>query len=198
MIKIGLTGSIGMGKTRTAALFEELGVPVYDADAEVHRLYAKGGAAVTPIAKVFPSAVIAGEVNRDRLADLVLGDADALDRLERVVHPLVVQRQQERLATLQSEGAKMVVLDIPLLFEKERENSVDVVVVVSAPPHIQRERVLERAGMSQEKLDALLARQVPDSVKRAKADYIVETDKGVAHALRQVEKIVGAIRQQNS
>ncbi len=197
MIKIGLTGSIGMGKTRTAALFNELGVPVYDADAAVHKLYAKGGAGVAPVAKLFPTVVVDGAVSRERLARIVLGDKAALERLEGVVHPLAAQCQKERLAKLAAEGAEMVVLDIPLLFEKERQSNVDIVVVVSASPQIQRERVLQRAGMDGAKLNAILERQIPDAVKRKKADYIVETDKGVEDAREQVKKIIADIRAQN-
>lgn len=194
MIKIGLTGSIGMGKTCTAALFQELGVPVYDADAEVHRLYAKGGAAVALISSLFPSAVVDGAVDRDILARLVLGDKAALERLEKTVHPLLAQRQQERLAALEAQSIEMVVLDIPLLFETQKESRVDVVVVVSAPPQLQRERVLLRPGMNEAKFEAILARQIPDSIKREKADYIVLTDQGVEDARAQVQKIITDLR----
>lgn len=195
MIKIGLTGSIGMGKTRTAALFEELGVPVYDADAEVHKLYARGGGAVAAIERLFPDAVARGRVDREKLARLVVDDAPALARLEEAVHPLVAAREAEFLKNQEAKDADMVVLDIPLLFEKERHGHVDVVVVVSAPSAVQRARVLEREGMTPEKLDALLARQTPDTDKCARADYIIKSDKGVAQARAQVKKIIDALRR---
>lgn len=193
MLLIGLTGSIGMGKSETAKMFARLGVPVYDADAAVHDLYAPGGAAVEPIGAAFPGTIREGAVDRQALSRAVLGDPEALKRLEAIIHPLVAQAQIDWLMARDQAGAPMVLLDIPLLFETGGETRVDVVVVVSAPADLQRARVLERPGMSEEKFEAILAKQVPDAEKRARADYIVETDKGLDHAFDQVRQIVDAL-----
>lgn len=190
MLLVGLTGSIGMGKSETAKMFARLGIPVYDADAAVHALYDKGGAAVGPIGEVFPEAVVDGRVDRARLSKLVLHDKDALATLERIVHPLVGEAQMNFLREAYEAGAPMVVLDIPLLYETGGETRVDAVIVVSAPEDVQRARVLERPGMTVEKLDQILAKQVPDADKRARAHFVVETDKGLDHAFEQVKRIV--------
>lgn len=190
MLLVGLTGSIGMGKSETAKMFARLGIPVYDADAAVHALYDKGGAAVGPIGEVFPEAVVDGRVDRARLSKLVLHDKDALATLERIVHPLVGEAQMNFLREAYEAGAPMVVLDIPLLYETGGETRVDAVIVVSAPEDVQRARVLERPGMTAEKLDSILAKQVPDADKRARAHFVVETDKGLDHAFEQVKRIV--------
>jgi dephospho-CoA kinase len=189
---IGLTGSIGMGKSETAKLFARLGVPVYDADAAVHALYDKGGAAVAPIAEAFPGCIKEGSVDRKALADLVLGDAAALARLEAIVHPLAAEKRQAFIA--QEADADLVVLDIPLLFETGAEAGLDAVVVVSAPEEVQRQRVLVRDGMTEEKLAHLLARQLPDAEKRARAQYVVDTGQGFTFAFEQVRKIVEELR----
>ncbi|WP_422005300.1 dephospho-CoA kinase [Pyruvatibacter mobilis] len=189
MLLVGLTGSIGMGKSETAKMFARLGVPVYDADAAVHAIYEKGGAAVEPLRADFPDAIVDDAVDRARLSKLVLDDKDALKKLEGIVHPLVGQTQLQFLKDAQASGAKIAVLDIPLLYETGGETRVDAVVVVSAPADVQRARVLERPGMTEEKFEQILAKQVPDADKRARADFVVETDKGLEHAFEQVKRI---------
>ena len=194
MYLIGLTGSIGMGKTQTAALFEEEGVPRYDADAAVHGLYEVGGAAVGPIGEMFPEAVRDGAVDRAALGRIVLRDGAKLAALEKMVHPLAGTTQVNFLNAQMAAGASHVLLDIPLLFETGGHEFVDCVVVVSAPPDIQRARVLERPGMTEEKFADILAKQVPDSDKRAAADFIVDSSVSVADAHRQVKEILAAVR----
>lgn len=194
-VLIGLTGSIGMGKTETAKMFAQLGVPVYNADAAVHRLYEPGGGAVAEIAKTFPDCVKDGRVDRVRLGAKVTKDREAFHTLERIVHPLVAREQQDFLKQAAEAGADLVVLDIPLLFETGGHGRMDVVVVVSAPADVQRARVLGRAGMTQDKLDSILARQMPDAEKRAKAHFVIETDKGLSHALKQVKEVVRVLRK---
>ena len=194
MYLIGLTGSIGMGKTQTAALFEEEGVPRYDADAAVHGLYEVGGAAVGPIGEMFPEAVRDGAVDRAALGQIVLKDGAKLAALEKMVHPLAGATQVDFLNAQMAAGATHVLLDIPLLFETGGHEFVDCVVVVSAPPDIQRARVLERPGMTEEKFADILAKQVPDSDKRAAADFIVDSSVSVADAHRQVKEILAAVR----
>jgi len=191
---IGLTGSIGMGKSETAKMFARLGVPVIDSDATVHALYEPGGAAVPEIAEAFPGTVQDGRVDRAALSKALAADPTGFKRLEAIVHPLVGQAQQAFLAKAAADGAPMVVLDVPLLFETGGHARMDAVVVVSAPGEVQRERVLERPGMTPEKLDQILSRQMPDEEKRAKAHFIVETDKGLEHAFEQVKMIVAAIK----
>jgi len=194
MITVGLTGSIGMGKSATAAMFAEEGCPVYDADAEVHRLYAPGGAAVAPVGAAFPGVVEGGAVNRAKLSELVVGKPDQLDRLNRIVWPLMGENRRAFFARAAANGADIVVLDIPLLFETGGERNMDAVVVVSAPAHIQRERVLAREGMSAAKLDGILARQMADAEKRARAHFVVDTSRGFDAAREQVRAIVAALR----
>lgn len=189
---IGLTGSIGMGKTETAKMFARLGIPVYDSDAAVHRLYEPGGAAVAPIADAFPGTVKDGRVDRAALSRAVGGNEAAFKRLEAIVHPLVAAEQRKFLD--QVRDAEMVVQDIPLLFETGGHARMDAVVVVSAPADVQRERVLAREGMTAEKLDHILSRQMPDVEKRAKAHFVVETDKGLDHAFEQVKAVVAALK----
>ena len=188
MILLGLTGSIGMGKSTTAAMFASLGAPVYDADAAVHALYAQGGAAVEPVGEAFPGVVSEGAVDRARLGQAVLGDPEALKRLEAIVHPLVGQHRQGFFAG--AAGASVVVLDVPLLFETGGDKNVGAVAVVSAPEVVQRERVLARPGMTPEKLDAILARQMPDADKRARADFVIDTGRGEGVAREQVRVIL--------
>jgi dephospho-CoA kinase len=192
---IGLTGSIGMGKSETAKMFARLGIPVNDSDANVHALYESGGAAVPQIENTFPGTVRNGKVDRALLTKALAADPDGFRKLEAIVHPLVAKMQADFLARAEASGADMVVLDIPLLFETGGHARMDAVVVVSAPPHIQRKRVLERPGMTEEKLDQILSRQTPDEEKRAKAHYVVVTDKGLDHAFEQVQMIVKDLRQ---
>jgi dephospho-CoA kinase len=191
MFVLGLTGSLGMGKSATARLFAEEGVPVHDADATVHRLYE--GEAVAAIEAAFPGTTGEGKVDRIKLAARVLGDAAALARLEAIVHPLVQDAEQQLLALAQARGEKVAVLDIPLLFETGGDRRVDAVVVVSAPPDVQRARVLERPGMSIEKLDAILSKQMPDAEKRRRADFVVDTSQGFEAARAQVRAILAAV-----
>jgi dephospho-CoA kinase len=191
MFIIGLTGSVGMGKSATARLFSEFGVPVHDADAVVHRLYE--GEAVGAIEHAFPGTVRDGKVDRGKLAGDVLNDPTALAQLEGIVHPLVRAAEDELIAAAQRRGQGTVVLDIPLLFETGAEKRVNAVVVVTAPPDIQRERVLARRGMTMQKLESILARQMPDSEKRRRADFVVDTSKGFDAAREQVRAILDAI-----
>ncbi len=192
---VGLTGSIGMGKTETAKMFARLGIPVYDADAAVHALYEPGGAAVDAIAAAFPGTVRDGKVDRVALSKAVTADKGALARLEAIVHPLVAREQQIFLERAARAGAEMVVLDIPLLFESGGHARMDAVVVVSAPAEVQRARVLAREGMTEDKLDHILARQMPDAEKRAKAHFVIETDKGFEHAFQAVKNVVAALHE---
>ncbi|GAB5501952.1 dephospho-CoA kinase [Pyruvatibacter sp.] len=189
MLLVGLTGSIGMGKSETAKMFAKLGIPVYDADAAVHAIYEKGGAAVEPLRAEFPDAIVDDAVDRVKLSKLVLNNKDELEKLEAIVHPLVGATQLQFLKEASDAKAPMAVLDIPLLYETGGEARVDAVVVVSAPADVQRARVLERPGMTIEKFEQILAKQVPDADKRAKADFVVETDKGLDHAFEQVQRI---------
>jgi dephospho-CoA kinase len=187
---IGLTGSIGMGKSATAQIFADAGAAVYDADAAVHALYAKGGAAVAPIAERFPQAILDGAVDRVKLSSLVLGDADQLKALEAIVHPLVRLAQMEFLRAAREAGAAIAVLDIPLLLEGGGDRFVDRVVVVSAPAEVQRARVLARPGMTEEKFEAILAKQMPDAEKRRRAHHVIDTSQGFDHARAQVAAIM--------
>jgi dephospho-CoA kinase len=183
-----------MGKTETAGMFARLGIPVHDADAAVRRLYEPGGEAVPAIAQAFPDCVRGDRVDRARLSARVRDDKAAFARLEAIVHPLVAQEQRAFIEQAAVLGADIVVLDVPLLFETASHADVDAVVVVSAPAEVQRARVLQRPGMSEEMLDRILERQVPDVDKRARAHFVVETDKGLRHAGEQVESIVSALR----
>jgi len=191
MFVLGLTGSLGMGKTTTAHFFAEEGVPVHDADATVHRLYERE--AVAAIEDAFPGTTATGKVDRTRLAARVLDDAAALKRLEAIVHPLVQAAERQMLADAQTRGEQVAVLDIPLLFETGGDARVDAVVVVTAPPEVQRARSLERPGMTIEKLDAILAKQMPDAEKRRRADFIVDTSQGFDAARAQVRAILAAV-----
>ena len=193
MIVLGLTGSIGMGKTTTAAMFRTAGAPVYDADASVHALYTSGGAAVGPVGQAFPGVVVDGAVDRTRLSLRVTGDLVALKTLEAIVHPLLGRHRAEFLDQARREGAPVSVLDIPLLFETGGQALVDAVVVVSASFELQHRRVLARPGMDQAKLDTLIARQTPDSEKRARADFVIDTGQGLDVARRQVETVLHTV-----
>jgi dephospho-CoA kinase len=192
MIKLGLTGSIGMGKSTVARMFVEEGVPVFDADAAVHRLQGPEGALVSEIESHFPGTTDAGGVNRTTLAERVLGDSEALQRLEALIHPAVAR---ERIAFLQRhQDAPVVVLDIPLLFEKGGRSGVDRVVVVSAPADTQRARVLARPGMTVEKFDHILRLQMPDAEKRARADFVIPTGGAMDDTRAAVRAILACLR----
>ena len=193
MILLGLTGSIGMGKSETAKMFRALGVPVWDADAAVHALYAEGGAAVAPIGAAFPGTISAGAVDRQALTRAIAGDPAAWRMLETIVHPLVGAGQAAFLAAARQGGHGLVVLDIPLLFETGGERRVDYVAVVSAPADLQRQRVLGRPGMTADKLDEILKKQVPDAAKRERADFIVPTDQGLDVARAHVRQIIATL-----
>ena len=196
MIVIGLTGSIGMGKSTTAAMFAAEGVPVYDADAQVHVLQGPGGAAVAPIEAAFPSVVKDGAVDRGLLGARVLGDAAAMKRLESIVHPLLGASRAAFFEQAEADGADMVVLDIPLLFETGGEQRVDAVVVASAPEAMQRERVLARPGWDAARLDAVLAKQMHDMEKRARAHFVIDTSRGLAPAREQVRRVISTLRSE--
>ena len=187
MIRIGLTGSIGMGKSTVLQMFADFGAAVWNADDAVHRLYARGGKGVPFIEKAFPDAVVDGAVDRARLANLVLGDADAVKKLEAIVHPLVGEDREAFMAAAENTGADAVVLDIPLLFENGLEKFFDAVVVVSAPAEVQRARVLARPGMTEEKFEAILKLQTPDAEKRQRADYVIDTGLTLEETRGQVD-----------
>ncbi len=191
MFVIGLTGSVGMGKSTTAQMFAQHGVPVNDSDAVVHLLY--DGKLVPEIEAAFPGTTAAGKVDRAKLGARVLGDAAALKRLEAIVHPRVREEEAHFLAKADAEKTAVVVLDIPLLFETGGENRVDAVVVVSAPAEAQRSRVMQRPGMTAEKFEAILAKQMPDNEKRRRADFVVDTSQGLDHARNQVGEILRAV-----
>jgi dephospho-CoA kinase len=192
MLVIGLTGSIGMGKTTAALQFKGNSIPVFDADAEVHRLYE--GDAVPLIEEAFPGTTKDGKVDRSALAKTLLGDEKAIQHLEAIVHPLVRAVRQEFLTRHAGEGAAMVVLEIPLLFETGGDKYVDVSVVVTAPSEVQRERVLARPGMSEAKLDALLANQMPDEEKRKRADFVVDTNSSLEDTAADIDRIIELLR----
>ncbi|QBF29600.1 dephospho-CoA kinase [Thalassococcus sp. S3] len=194
MFKLGLTGSIGMGKSTTARLFKEEGCDIWDADAAVHRLYAKGGRAVAAMSAAFPEAVVEGSVSRERLKTLLSRDPAALTRIEKIVHPLVAEDRAEFLA---QSVADIVVFDIPLLFEKGGEKHLDAVACVSVGPEIQRKRVLERGTMTEDQFRHILSKQMPDAEKRAKADFVIITDT-LEHARAQVHTIVEQIKDRET
>jgi dephospho-CoA kinase len=191
MFILGLTGSIGMGKSTTANFFAEAGVPVHDSDAAVHRLYQ--GDAVAPVEAAFPGVAVDGQIDRAKLAEQLIGKPDAIKRLEAIVHPLVRAATQRFVQEQAAKGARVILLDIPLLLETGAEKNVDAVVVVSSPPEVQCARVLARPGMTAEKLDALLARQMPDAEKRARAHFVVDTSRSFDSARAQVHGILRAI-----
>ena len=186
-----LTGSLGMGKSRTASFFAEQGVPVYNSDAAVHALYA--GEAAPLIENAFPGTTSDGQVDRTKLAARVLGDSAALAKLEAIVHPLVAKARDAFIAEAQARSAPVVLLDVPLLFETGGERHCDAVVVVSAPLDMQRSRAFERPGMTEEKFAALVGKQMPDAEKRRRADFVVDTSQSFDHARAQVRDIVQAI-----
>ena len=188
MIVLGLTGSIGMGKSTTAKLFAEAGAPVYDADATVHLVYA--GEAVAAIEAAFPGSTANGSVDRARLSALVVHDPAAIRRLEQIVHPMLRTYHQKFLEDAERSGAPVAVVDVPLLFETGGESRVDAVVVVTTTPEIQRQRILARDNMTGEKLDAILARQMPDAEKRRRADFVVDTSHGLDPVRSRIRDIL--------
>ncbi|MBP0466290.1 dephospho-CoA kinase [Roseomonas sp. PWR1] len=194
MIVIGLTGGIGMGKSTASATFRRLGVPVFDADAAVHRLQGRRGRAVAPIGAAFPGSVRDGQVDREALRAAVLGQPDALTRLERIVHPLVRDEERRFLATARRAARRMVVLDVPLLLETGGQKRVDRVVIVSAPDAVQRARVLRRRGMTEERLAAIRARQMPDAEKRRHADAVIPTGLSRFFAQAAIRRLVRRLR----
>lgn len=193
ILRVGLTGSIGMGKSTTAQMFRDEGIAVLDSDQIVHDLYR--GAAVAPIAAAFPDVVVDGVVNRSALGAHVLSDPAAMKKLEAIVHPLVWAARDAFIQQRQAQGDWIIVYDVPLLFETGADKSVDAIVVVTAPPALQKQRVLMRPGMTQEKFDAIVAKQTPDTEKRARADFIVETGEGLDAARAQVRHILKTLRE---
>lgn len=195
MVIVGLTGSIGMGKSTAAKMLRQMGVPVYDADAAVHALQAPGGPALPPIEEAFPGVVKDGVLDRQALGARVFGNKEALRRLEAIVHPLVARRQRAFLKSAAQRGAPLVVLDIPLLFEGRGERRVDAVLVVSAPRFLQHRRVMARPGMTEEKFAGILRQQVPDRTKRRLATVVVPTGLGLAPTRAALEKAVAELRR---
>jgi dephospho-CoA kinase len=188
MIVLGLTGSIGMGKSTTAKLFAEAGVPVYDADAAVHVLY--DGEAAPAIEAAFPGTTVAGKVDRNKLSARVVHDPAAMKRLEEIVHPMLGASRQKFLHDAEQSGAPVAVIDVPLLFETGGEKRVDAVIVVTTTPEVQRQRILERVNMTDEKLDAILARQMPDAEKRKRAHFVVDTSHGLDPVRARIRDIL--------
>ena len=197
MIVIGLTGSIGMGKSTVARMFAEEGAPAFNSDDAVHALYAKGGAAAAPVEAAFPGVSEDGAIDRDALSARVMGDPGAIKQLEAIVHPLVRQAQSVFLQAQQDAGAEAVVLDIPLLFESGGAVRVDKIVVVSAPAEVQRARVMARPGMTEEKFASILSRQTPDGEKRARANIVIDTGVDLASTRQQVRAALDALREQD-
>ena len=192
MIILGLTGSIGMGKTTAANMFADNGVPVYSADDAVHQLYS--GRAAPLIEAAFPGTVVDGTVDRTKLSSAVLGKPEALKKLESIIHPLVHEEEAAFLARARADGADIALIDIPLLFETGGQSRVDKVAVVSAPADIQRERVLSRAGMTEAKFEAILARQMPDVDKRARADFVIDSSGDFEQTRAQIKAIIAELR----
>ena len=191
MLVLGLTGSLGMGKSTCAAMFAEKGVAIFDADATVHALYR--GKAAPRVEAEFPGTMVDGAIDRNLLAKKVVGDPSAIARLEKIVHPLVREAENAFRASANREGARIILLDIPLLLETGGENRVDIVILVSTTPEIQKARVLGRAGMSEERFVALLAKQMPDEDKRRRAHFIIDTSGEIADTSRQVDDLLVAV-----
>ena len=196
MMTIGLTGSIATGKSTTARMLSAQGVPVFDSDDAVHELYSTGGGAVAAIAELAPETVPNGYVDRGRLSDAVRKDAALLPRIEAIVHPLVRGAQERFRKAAASAGAPFAVLDVPLLFETGRQDEVDRIVLVTCPPDMQKQRALQRPGMTEDKLAFMLSRQIPDEHKRAEADFVVDTSGSLDDTARQIQAIVAILRQQ--
>ena len=195
MISVGLTGSIAMGKSTVAEMFRDCGAPIYDADAAIHKAYGPAGAAVEAVRALAPEAVSELGVDRNALKKRTLGDPDFLKALEAAVHPIIARDRQSFTEQAQATGARYAIYDIPLLFETGGETAVDVVVVVSAPAEMQRERALGREGMTEEMLATILARQTPDATKRSNADYVIDTGVSLEETRAQVEKIDAELRR---
>lgn len=195
MIILGLTGSIGMGKSTTARMFAEAGVPVHDSDAAVHRLYE--GEAAAQVEALFPDTTLNGKVDRERLAKVVVDDLQALRKLEQLIHPLVRKDAGRFVEAHRRKGTPLVVLDIPLLFETGGTDRVDKILVVTAPYEVQRERVLARPDMTEEKFEKILARQVPDAEKRKRADFLIDTSLGMEAAREAVHRIIAELTSVN-
>jgi len=195
MLIVGLTGSIGMGKSETAKMFAAAGILVFDADAAVHQMQAKGGKALPAIDAAFPGVIKGGVLDRAALGKIIFADVEAKKKLEAIMHPMVAEERIGFFEAAEKTKSPFVVLDIPLLFETSGDKACHKVVVVSAPADVQRKRVLERSGMSPEKFEQILAKQVPDADKRAKADYIIETDKGFDYARAQVAEIIKDLKE---
>jgi dephospho-CoA kinase len=194
MIVAGLTGSIAMGKSETSRMFAARGIPVFDSDAAVHSLYEEGGGAVSAIGAIAPSAIVDQRVDRRQLAALVQAQPSLLAEVERAVHPMVQEMQRHFLAGAEAAGADIALLDIPLLFETGREKDVDVVIVVSAGAQAQRERALKRPGMTEEKLDFIISKQLPDQQKRARADYVIDTSVSLVETARDVDRVIAELK----
>ena len=192
---IGLTGSIGMGKSTTAAMFREAGIPVYDADAAVHEAYDVGGIAVGPVGEAFPGVVKDGKVDREALRQAVLGKPEQMAKLNGIVHPLIGAARSDVFEKARAAGADMIIMDVPLIFETGGQKNMDAVIVVSAPAEMQRDRVLAREGMTPERLEQILSQQTPDAEKRARADYVVDTGQGLEAARAQVATIIEDLRR---
>jgi len=192
--KLGLTGSIGMGKSTTVDMFREAGVPVFDSDAVVHALYGPGGDALPAMTQAFPDCIEDGVVSRTRLSAHLAENPADFDRLNAIVHPLVAEKRAEFLRQAEADNAPLVVFDIPLLFETGSDRMVDGILVVTAPENVQRERVLSRPGMTPSRLDQILARQTPDDEKRRRADFIIDTSKGMASARKSVEELIAKLK----
>ncbi|HLW27201.1 MAG TPA: dephospho-CoA kinase [Kiloniellales bacterium] len=195
---LGLTGSIGMGKSTAAKMLRRLGLPLHDADATVHRLFAVGGAAVAPVAQAFPAAVSDGAVDRRKLGALVFQDPPALRLLESIVHPLVRAEARRFLSRQRRLRREMAVLDVPLLYETGGERLCDRVILITAPRFLQEQRVLRRPGMTRERLEAILAQQLPDEEKRRRADFIVHSGRSRGHTFQQLRRIVRQLREEHS
>ena len=196
MIILGLTGSIGMGKSTTADMFRAENIPVHDADQSVHQLYQNE--AVAPLQSLFPTAIINGAIDRQELGRIVLNDREKMQKLEEIIHPMVRQKELQFLRKWKSEKAPLVVLDIPLLYETGGENRVDVVLVVSASYEEQKRRVMLREDMSEKKFATILQKQIPDHIKRQKADFLIDTELGMDHARRQVKTIIRQLTSQET
>ncbi len=195
-VKLGLTGSIGMGKSTTAGFFREFGVPVWDADAEVHTMYGQGGQAVPLLQQLAPAAIVEGAVDRGQLKDLINQDKTLLTKIETILKPRLAQARQDFLSA--NQAAPLVVFDIPLLYETDTESWLDYVLVVTAPEDVQKQRVMDRNTMDEALFNTILARQMSDAEKRVLADYVFDTSKGMAHTKAEVKALIEALEQENA
>lgn len=195
MIVLGLTGSIGMGKSTAAKMLRMMGVPVQDSDKAVHDALKKGGAAFDAVSKLFPKAITKGDIDRKKLGAIVFSDKAELKKLESILHPVAREKQLDFIRAMRTKGKKIVVLEIPLLFETGADERVDAIITVSAPPTIQKRRVMKRPNMTEEKFKSILDSQIPDAEKRARSDFVVDTGMGAAWTFRQLKNIVMEIRE---